>query len=178
MQFVRSTADSKPGMFLVKGDVLEIWPSSSEEIIRLDFFGDELENITRIEHLTNERLENLEEILIFPAKHFVTEKGIIDEVLPKIKAEMESQVEFFQKNGKLVEAERIKMRTEYDMEMMAEVGYVNGIENYSMYLGGRNPGDAPATLIEFFRQSNKDGGFLTFIDESHITISQIGGMYA
>lgn len=178
MQFVRSTADWKPGMFLVKGDVLEIWPSSSEEIIRLDFFGDELENITRIEHLTNERLENLEEILIFPAKHFVTEKGIIDEVLPKIKAEMESQVEFFQKNGKLVEAERIKMRTEYDMEMMAEVGYVNGIENYSMYLGGRNPGDAPATLIEFFRQSNKDGGFLTFIDESHITISQIGGMYA
>ena len=108
----------------------------------------------------------------------MTEKGIIDEVLPKIKAEMESQVEFFQKNGKLVEAERIKMRTEYDMEMMAEVGYVNGIENYSMYLGGRNPGDAPATLIEFFRQSNKDGGFLTFIDESHITISQIGGMYA
>ena len=178
MQFVRSTADWKPGMFLVKGDVLEIWPSSSEEIIRLDFFGDELENITRIEHLTNERLENLEEILIFPAKHFVTEKGIIDEVLPKIKAEMESQVEFFQKNGKLVEAERIKMRTEYDMEMMAEVGYVNGIENYSMYLSGRNPGDAPATLIEFFRQSNKDGGFLTFIDESHITISQIGGMYA
>ena len=178
MQFVRSTADWKPGMFLVKGDVLEIWPSSSEEIIRLDFFGDELENITRIEHLTNERLENLEEILIFPAKHFVTEKGIIDEVLPKIKAEMESQVEFFQKNGKLVEAERIKMRTEYDMEMMAEVGYVNGIENYSMYLGGRNPGDAQATLIEFFRQSNKDGGFLTFIDESHITISQIGGMYA
>ena len=178
MQFVRSTAEWKPGMFLVKGDILEIWPSSSEEIIRLDFFGDELENITRIEHLTNERLENLEEILIFPAKHFVTEKGIIDEVLPKIKAEMESQVEFFQKNGKLVEAERIKMRTEYDMEMMAEVGYVNGIENYSMYLGGRNPGDAPATLIEFFRQSNKDGGFLTFIDESHITISQIGGMYA
>ena len=91
---------------------------------------------------------------------------------------MTKQVAFFEEIGDPIKAQRIKERVEYDMEMMAEVGYVNGIENYSMYLGGRNPGDAPATLIEFFRQSNKDGGFLTFIDESHITISQIGGMYA
>ncbi len=105
----------------------------------MEFFGDELENITLIEHLTNHRIENRTEALIFPAKHFVTEKGIIESVLPKIKEEMENQVEFFQKNGKLVEAERIKMRTEYDMEMLSEVGYVNGIENYSMYLGNREP---------------------------------------
>lgn len=173
VQFTRSTADWKPGMFLVKGDILEIWPSSSESIVRLEFFGDTLDRITRIEHLTHTLIEELEEITIFPAKHFVTEKGIIESILPKIKHEMEEQVAYFQSVGKLVEAERIKLRVEYDMEMLAEVGYVNGIENYSMYLGNRNPGEAPATLMEFFPE-----GFLTFIDESHITIPQVGGMYA
>lgn len=187
MQFVRSVADWKPWMFLVKWDTLEIWPSSSEEIIRLEFWGDELDRITKIEYLTNELIEELDEIKIFPAKHFVTEKWIIEEVLPKIKSEMEERVKFFQENWKLVEAERIKMRTEYDMEMMNEVGYVNGIENYSMYLGNRKPWDAPSTLIEFFRalgenEKNSDeknfSNFLTFIDESHITIPQVGWMYA
>lgn len=173
VQFTRSTADWKPGMFLVKGDILEIWPSSSESIVRLEFFGDELEKIRKTEHLTHTILETLESVTIFPAKHFVTEKGIIEAVLPKIKHEMEEQVKYFTENGKLVEAERIKMRVEYDIEMLGEVGYVNGIENYSMYLGNRNPGEAPATLMEFFPE-----GFLTFIDESHITIPQIGGMYA
>jgi excinuclease ABC subunit B len=173
VQFTRSTADWKPGMFLVKWDTLEIWPSSSESIIRLEFFGETLERITRIEHLTNALIEDLEEITIFPAKHFVTEKWIIESILPKIKHEMEEQVKFFQSQWKLVEAERIKMRVEYDMEMLSEVGYVNGIENYSMYLGNRNPGEAPATLMEFFPEN-----FLTFIDESHITIPQVGGMYA
>lgn len=184
MQFVRSVADWKPWMFLVKWDTLEIWPSSSEEIIRLEFWGDELDRITKIEYLTNELIEELDEIKIFPAKHFVTEKWIIEEVLPKIKSEMEERVKFFQENWKLVEAERIKMRTEYDMEMMNEVGYVNGIENYSMYLGNRKPWDAPSTLIEFFRalgkneKNSNEKNFLTFIDESHITIPQVGGMYA
>lgn len=173
VQFTRSTADWKPGMFLVKGDILEIWPSSSESIIRLEFFGDTLDRITRIEHLTHTLIEELQEITIFPAKHFVTEKGIIESIIPKIKHEMEEQVAYFQSQWKLVEAERIKMRVEYDMEMLGEVGYVNGIENYSMYLGNRNPGEAPATLMEFFPE-----GFLTFIDESHITIPQVGGMYA
>ena len=173
IQFTRSTADWKPGMFLVKGDTLEIWASSSESIIRLEFFGDTLDRITRIERLTHQLIEDMEEVVIFPAKHFVTEKGIIDAVVPKIKHEMEEQVAYFQSQGKLVEAERIKMRVEYDIEMMSEVGYVNGIENYSMYLGNRNPGEPPATLMEFFPE-----GFLTFVDESHITIPQIGGMYA
>jgi excinuclease ABC subunit B len=173
VQFTRSTADWKPGMFLIKWDTLEIWPSSSESIIRLEFFGDTLERITRIEHLTNALIENLEEVTIFPAKHFVTEKWIIESVLPKIKHEMEEQVNFFHSQWKLVEAERIKMRVEYDMEMLGEVGYVNGIENYSMYLGNRNLGEPPATLLEFFPEN-----FLTFIDESHITIPQVGGMYA
>jgi excinuclease ABC subunit B len=173
VQFTRSTADWKPGMFLVKWDTLEIWPSSSESIIRLEFFGDTLERISRIEHLTHHLIEDMNEIVIFPAKHFVTEKGVIESVLPKIKAEMEAQVEFFQSQWKLVEAERIKLRVEYDMEMLSEVGYVNGIENYSMYLGNRNAWEPPATLMEFFPEN-----FLTFVDESHMTIPQIGGMYA
>lgn len=123
--------------------------------------------------MTNAHLETIEYIRIFPAKHFVTEKGIIESVIPRIQHEMEDQVAYFTSVGKLIEAERIKMRTEYDMEMLAEVGYVNGIENYSMYLGNRKPGETPSTLFEFFPKN-----FLTFIDESHITIPQVGGMYA
>lgn len=173
VQFTRSTADWKSGMFLIKWDIIEIWPSSSESIIRLEFFWEELERITRIEHLTHRLIDELDNIVIFPAKHFVTEKWVIESVIPKIREEMENQVKFFTENGKIVEAERIKMRVEYDLEMLAETGYVNGIENYSMYLGNRNIGDPPATLMEFF-----DEDFLTFVDESHMTIPQIGGMYA
>lgn len=173
VQFTRSTADWKSGMFLIKWDIIEIWPSSSESIIRLEFFWEELECITRIEHLTHRLIDELDNIVIFPAKHFVTEKWVIESVIPKIREEMENQVKFFTENGKIVEAERIKMRVEYDLEMLAETGYVNGIENYSMYLGNRNVGDPPATLMEFF-----DEDFLTFVDESHMTIPQISGMYA
>ncbi len=173
LQFRRSVADFKPGMFRILGDTFEIWPSSREDFLVLEFFGDEIEQITRKMPLTYETIEYLEGVNIFPAKHFVTGKDVITDVLPLIKAEMEMQVENFQSQGKLVEAERIKMRVEYDMEMLAEVGYVNGIENYSMYLSGKTFGDAPSTLLEFF-----DPEFLTFIDESHISIPQIGGMYA
>ena len=135
-------------MFGVKGDMLEIWPSSSEEIYRLEFFGDTLDRITKTEHLTHRLIEERDEIVVFPAKHFVTSKSVIEDMLPKVKAEMESQVEYFQNAGKLVEAERIKMRVEYDMEMLSEVGFVNGIENYSMYLSSRAPGDTPSTLMD------------------------------
>jgi excinuclease ABC subunit B len=173
LQFKRSTADFKPGMFRVLGDTFEIWPSSSEEVLTFEFFWDEIERITRRVPLTYEIIEWLDEAVIFPAKHFVTSKDIITDVLPRIKHEMEEQVEFFKSNGKLLEAERIKMRVEYDMEMLQEVGFVNGIENYSMYLSNRIPGDAPSTLLEFFPDD-----YLTFIDESHITIPQVWGMYA
>jgi excinuclease ABC subunit B len=173
LQFKRSTADFKPGMFRVLGDTFEIWPSSSEEVLTFEFFWDEIERITRRVPLTYEIIEWLDEAVIFPAKHFVTSKDIITDVLPRIKHEMEEQVEFFKSNGKLLEAERIKMRVEYDMEMLQEVWFVNGIENYSMYLSNRMPWDAPSTLLEFFPDD-----YLTFIDESHITIPQVGGMYA
>lgn len=173
LQFRRATADFKPGMFRVLGDTFEIWPSSSEEVITFEFFGDEIERITKRVPLTYEIIEWLDEAVIFPAKHFVTSKDVVTDVLPLIKHEMEEQVELFKSQGKLLEAERIKMRVEYDMEMLQEVGYVNGIENYSMYLSRRLPGDPPSTLIDFFPPE-----FLTFIDESHMTIPQIGGMYA
>ncbi len=173
LQFRRSTADFKGGMFHVLGDMLEIWPSSSEEILRLEFFGDTLERITKTEYLTHRILEEKKEVVIFPAKHFVTSKSMVDAIMPKVKQELENQIAYFQSMGKLVEAERIKMRVEYDMEMLAEVGYVNGIENYSMYLSGRIPWLPPSTLIDFFPENH-----LTFIDESHITIPQIRGMYA
>lgn len=173
LQFKRSTADFKSGMFHILGDTIEIWPSSSEEFYRLEFFGDTLERITKTEYLTYVTLWEYEEVVIFPAKHFVTSKSVIDEVLPRIKEEMEAQVAHFQSIGKLVEAERIKMRVEYDMEMLSEVGFVNGIENYSMYLTNRKVGDPPSTLMDFFPKD-----YLMFVDESHITIPQIGGMYA
>lgn len=173
VQFVRSKAEWKPWMFLVKWDIIDIWPSSSETIVRLEFFGDELEKITRIEPLSHRYVESLSDIAIFPAKHFVAQKWIIEAIIPKIKDELHQQIQFFEQQEKRVEAERIKMRVEYDMEMLQETGYVNGIENYSMYISGRMPWESPATLIDFFPE-----WFLTFIDESHITIPQIWGMYA
>ena len=172
-QFKRSTADFKPGMFRVLGDTFEIWSSSSEEVITFEFFGDELERITKRIPLTYEVIEELEEAVIFPAKHFVTSRSIVDEILPRIKAELDERIAAFIEMGKPLEAERIKLRVEYDMEMLQEVGYVNGIENYSYYLSNRLPGDPPSTLMDFFPED-----YLTFIDESHITVPQIGGMYA
>ncbi len=173
LQFRRSTTDFGPGMFRVMGDILDIWSSASEDIVRCHFFGDELEKIEYAEPITYHSKEEVKEVLLFPAKHFVTSEDTIEKILPKIKKEMEERVKFFESIDKPIEAERIKMRVEYDMEMLQETWYVNGIENYSMYNSGRKPWETPSTLLDFFPD-----GFLTFIDESHITIPQIGAMYA
>jgi excinuclease ABC subunit B len=173
LQFRRASADFKPGMFRVLGDILEIYPSSSEHILVLDFFGDILEGMFWKEALTNERIEVVETATVFPAKHFVTSPDLVAEVIPMIRAELDERIDFFKKSGKLLEAERIKMKTEYDLEMLQEVGYVNGVENYSMYLSRRVPGMMPSTLLEFFPED-----YIAFIDESHISIPQVGGMYA
>lgn len=173
LQFRRATADFKSGMFRILGDVLEIFPSSSEHILVMDFFGNDLEALYWKEALTNARIETVQSATVFPAKHFVTSPDVIEEVLPLIRAELDERVAFFVSQGKLLEAERIKMKTEYDIEMLQEVGYVNGVENYSMYLSRRKPGMTPSTLMNFFPKD-----YLAFIDESHITIPQIGGMYA
>lgn len=173
MQFKRASSDFKPGTFHVMWDVLEIFPSSEETIYTIEFWWDEVTSITRRNYLTGEIYENLHNITIFPAKHTVTTKERIAEIVPEIKKELDERLAFFNANWDLLKAERLKSKVEYDLEMMSEVGYVNWIENYSRYLDGRWDWLAPATLIDYFGDD-----FLTFIDESHMSIPQIGWMYA
>ncbi len=173
LQFRRATADFLPGSFRVMGDCLEIFPASSETFWSVSVFDDEIETIVRKEPITNRILESVDTVTVFPAKHFVTSASVVEEIVPKIRAELEERLAFFRERGQIVEAERLKMKTEYDIEMLTETGYVNGIENYSMYLSRRGFGETPSTLLDFFPEDS-----LTFVDESHITIPQVGGMYA
>lgn len=173
LQFRRATYDFGPGMFQIMGDTIDIFPSSSETIWSLEFFWNDLDRISRRNHFTGEVYENADKINIFPAKHTIAAAGKITEILPRIRKELDDRLKFFTESGEIVKAERLKTKVEYDLEMMAEVGYVNGIENYSMYISGRSPGDMPSTLMDFFPDD-----FLTFVDESHMTLPQIGGMYA
>ena len=173
LQYERNDAVLERSRFRVKGDVLEICPSYTTDAMRIEFFGDEVERIRKINPLTGESLEELEFCQIYPAKHFVMPEQSIRQALDSIREELEKSYNDFQAAGKLVEAQRLKARTEYDLEMMEEMGYCAGIENYSRPLSGRQEGERPAVLIDFFPDK-----FLTFIDESHITIPQIRGMYA
>ena len=173
LQYERNDAVLERSRFRVKGDVLEICPSYTTDAMRIEFFGDEVERIRKINPLTGESLEELEFCQIYPAKHFVMPEQSIHQALDSIREELEKSYNDFQAAGKLVEAQRLKARTEYDLEMMEEMGYCAGIENYSRPLSGRQEGERPAVLIDFFPDK-----FLTFIDESHITIPQIRGMYA
>lgn len=173
LQFRRAASDFKPGTFHIMWDIIEIYPSSSEDFWTLEFFWDELDRISRRSPISNQILEYRDKIDIFPAKHTVTTNEKIWEIIPLIRKEMEERVAYFESIGDYVKAQRIKMRVEYDLEMMQEVGYVNWIENYSMYLSGKKKWSLPDSLLQFFPKD-----FLTFIDESHITIPQIGWMYA
>jgi excinuclease ABC subunit B len=161
------------GRFRVRGDVVEVHPASAdEEAVRIEFFGDEIDRITRFDPLTGHAHEQLTHLSIFPAKQFVTPHDKMRVAMSGIKEEMLDRIIFFEKHGKLLEAQRIKMRTEYDLEMMQEMGFCSGIENYSRHLSGRPPGSRPYTLLDFFPRD-----FLLIIDESHATVPQIGGMY-
>lgn len=174
MQFRRANSDFKPGNFLMMWDVLEIWPASEETVYTIEFWWDEVSQITRRNYLTWEVYEYLKEVTIFPAKHTVTTKERINEIIPSIKTELDERLKYFKDEmGDILRYERLKTKVEYDVEMMQEVGYVNGIENYSRYLDWRNANLPPATLIDYFGDD-----YLCFIDESHMTVSQIGGMYA
>ncbi len=172
IQYMRAHMDFKPGMFHVLGDTVEIFPPSSETAIRIEFFGDEVETITEIDSFTGEVFEEKEEIIFFPAKHTVSTEEKVNAACKEIEKDLEIRVTELRNAGKPLEAHRLQTRTEYDLEMLREVGYVNGIENYSRYLGGRSAGDPPATLLEYFPDD-----FLVLVDESHITIPQIGAMY-
>jgi len=172
LQYRRSHMEFKSGMFHVLGDTLEIIPPSSDNMIRIEFFGDEIEAMQEADSFTGEVIKKLDEVKIFPAKHAVTTREIIDQAVVDIRKDLEERYKQLKKIGKLVEAERLKTRTEYDIEMMMETGYCSGIENYIRYLNNRGPGEPPATLLEYFPEDS-----LIIIDESHMTIPQIGGMY-
>jgi excinuclease ABC subunit B len=172
MQFARNDVNLVRGTFRVRGDVLEIHPRDTDSIVRVDTFGDDIESIQIINPVTGEVIEDRKFTTVFPATHFIASEDRMEDALKQIEHDMNEQVDFFERNGKLIEAQRLKQRVRYDMEMMREVGYCNGIENYSRYLDGRTPGAPPYTLLDYFPKD-----YLLIIDESHQTLPQLRGMY-
>lgn len=173
MQYSRDDNEFARSTFRVRGDVFEIHPAYAKDTIRVELFGDEIERITRLEAVSGRLVEELERIVIYPAKHFVTTKENMERAIRDIKEELNEQVKKLKKEGKEFEAHRVYSRTMYDIEMMKEVGYCNGIENYSRHLANRKPGERPATLLDYFPDE-----FMLFVDESHVSLSQIRGMFA
>lgn len=177
--YERTTADLTPGKFRTLGNVIELMPVSQKYIIRIEFKGNTISRISTMDGVTRMYIdEELDDVFIFPAKHFVTDKKTLDTAIKKIEKEMTQRLKELESEGKVLEHERLKRRTRYDLAMIREVGYCSGIENYSRFFDGRDPGDAADTLLAYFPHK-KDGSadFLTVIDESHVTVSQIGGMY-
>ena len=173
IQYTRNDMDFRRGTFRVRGDTVEIYPASySEHAVRVEFWGDEVEKISEIDALTGNTIAKLLHIMIYPATQYVVEGVTMENAMDTIKRDMEAEVQAFESVNKLVEAQRLKQRVSYDMEMMREVGYCSGIENYSRYFDGRAVGQPPYTLMDYFPED-----FVTFIDESHMTIPQIRGMY-
>jgi excinuclease ABC subunit B len=176
LQYERNEYQFKRGSFRVRGDTIDIFPAYMDYAIEVEFLGDNIKKIAELDPLTGNYLtDNLKAAVIYPAKHYMTDPNTYNDVFPRIRSDMEKQVEIFKASGKLIEAQRIEQRTRYDLEMIREVGYVNGIENYTRYFDGRNPGDPPYTLVDYFAYASKD--WLLIIDESHITLPQIRGMY-
>src|SRR5229473_6203782 len=173
MLYERNDINFSRGKFRVRGDVVEVYPATAdEEALRLEFFGDEIDAITRFDPLTGHARESLSVITFFPAKQFVTPADKLNRALQTIRTELEDRIKVLESQNKLLEAQRLRIRTEYDLEMLQEMGFCNGIENYSRHLSGRPPGSKPYTIIDFFPKD-----FLVVVDESHATIPQVGGMY-
>jgi excinuclease ABC subunit B len=172
LQYTRNDIEFMRGQFRVRGDTVELCPAGREDALRIEFFGDEVERITMFEPLTGEKIDSLESVMVFPAKQFVAPADKLRPALLAIREELGERIAWFEKHGKLLEAQRIKMRTEYDLEMMEEMGFCSGIENYSRHLAARPPGSRPFTLFDFFPKD-----YLLVIDESHATVPQIGAMY-
>lgn len=173
MQYERNDIDFTRGKFRVRGDVVEIRPAQGSIGIRIELFGDEVDRISLIDPLLGSVKRDMDHVVVFPAKHFVTSKDKIESAVKDIEKELEERLTVLHSQNKLVEAQRLEQRTRFDMEMLQEVGYCTGIENYSMHLSGRKWGETPTTLLQYFPDD-----FLTIIDESHVTVPQIGGMYA
>lgn len=174
IQYERNDINFVRNKFRVRGDVLEIFPASSgDKIIRVEFFGDEIDRISEINPLTGELISVLKHAAIYPASHYIVSKEKMQTAVKELERELEERLAFFRKQGKLLEAQRIEQRTRYDIEMLMEIGFCTGIENYSRVLSGREPGSAPFTLLDHFPKD-----FLLFVDESHVTLPQVRGMYA
>ncbi len=172
LQYDRNDIAFERGNFRVRGDTVEVWPAGREDGLRLEFFGDEIEKLTRFEPLTGTKIESLEAAMVFPARQFVTTGDKMKRALLAIREELGVRIAEFERDGKLLEAQRIKQRTEFDLEMMEEMGVCSGIENYSRHISNRPPGSRPATLFDFFPDD-----YLLVIDESHVTVPQVGGMF-
>lgn len=172
IQYQRNDIDFHRGTFRVRGDIVDIFPAGSDVAYRIEFFGDEVERLTRIDPLTGEILGEPDETTVFPSSHYVTPKAKLERAIENIKREFEERMEFFESRDMLLEAQRLAQRTKYDIEMLEETGFVKGIENYSRYLTNREPGEQPATLMDYFPDD-----FLLFVDESHMTLPQVRGMY-
>lgn len=173
IQYTRNDLEHSPGTFRVRGDTVDVYESYVDSSsVRFEFFGDEIESITRVDPLTGHTVESLEYITISPAKHFVMPYSKVESSIQKIRDELDERVAWFEQQQKLLEAQRIRMRTEFDLEMLKEMGFCQGIENYSRHLSGREEGERPSTLIDYFQRD-----FLTILDESHVSVPQINGMY-
>jgi excinuclease ABC subunit B len=172
LQYTRNDIEFMRGQFRVRGDTVELCPAGREDALRVEFFGEEIERITQFEPLTGEKIDTLDSVMVFPAKQFVAPADKLRPALLAIREELSERIAWFEKHGKLLEAQRLKMRTEYDLEMMEEMGFCSGIENYSRHLAARPAGSRPFTLFDFFPKD-----YLLVIDESHATVPQIGGMY-
>jgi excinuclease ABC subunit B len=173
IQYERNDIEFQRSYFRVRGDIVEIFPAYTENAIRIELFGDTVEAIHEINPLTGHKIQQKRKVAIYPAKHFVTTHGRVQEAIKTISEELDERLAYFQKHNKILEAERLKQRTNYDLEMLSQFGYCTGIENYSRHLSGRKAGEPPATLINYFPEQ-----FLIIIDESHVTLPQIRGMYA
>ncbi|MEI6228726.1 MAG: excinuclease ABC subunit UvrB [Candidatus Saccharibacteria bacterium] len=172
IQYHRNDIDFHRGTFRVRGDIVDVFPAGSDSAFRIEFYGDIVERLTRIDPLTGEILSEPETASIFPSSHYVTPKEKLEHAIEGIKKEFAERLEYFEKNDKLLEAQRLSQRTKFDIEMLEETGFVKGIENYSRYLTNREPGEQPATLMDYF-----DDDFLLLVDESHMTLPQVRGMY-
>ncbi len=173
IQYERNDMNLIRGKFRVRGDTIEVHPAYEETIVRIELFGDEVEAITEVDPVTGERLRGLDELVIFPASHYVTSSERMQAAIARIEAELQERLAFFESNGKLLEAQRLRMRTQYDLEMLAEMGFCNGVENYSGPIDGRSTGEPPFTLLDYFPDD-----FLCVIDESHVAVPQLNGQYA
>jgi excinuclease ABC subunit B len=172
IQYRRNDVGFERGTFRVRGDVVEVKPAYDDEIVRIEMFGDEIERIARVDVVTNEVLARVENVAIFPATHFITERSELEGITHEISMDLESRLQEFEKDGRVLEMQRLESRTRYDVEMIQEMGYCAGVENYSRYFDRRQPGDRPACLLDYFPED-----YLIIVDESHVTVPQVGAMY-